>query len=201
MKDLIVTGTDTGVGKTVVSSLIALKFRLDYWKPVQTGPSPTDSDWVGSIVGRERVHPEAYRLHAPLSPHAAAALEGERVSVAAILRRRPERPCVIEGAGGVLVPINETDLLVDFFSALSTPLILVARSGLGTINHTLLTLEALRRRGLSPLGVVLTGDDNPGNEDAIEAFGQTRVIARIPRLKSLDRRPLLELAEKLEVHL
>lgn len=178
---IFVTGTDTGVGKTVVSTILARGLGAYYWKPVQTGEI-RDAEFVGRWIGTERIIPEAHCFPAPLSPHAAAQLAGERICVDEILQSQPSSniPLVIEGAGGVLVPLNAKERLVDLMKALAAPVVVVARTSLGTINHTLLTLEALRRRSIEIHSVVLIGRPNVDNFRAIEKFGEVRVLGPIP---------------------
>ncbi|OGR35166.1 MAG: dethiobiotin synthase [Desulfovibrionales bacterium GWA2_65_9] len=201
---VFVTGTDTGVGKTVASAWLCLHTGADYWKPVQTGHSPTtgadrDADEVARLSGA-RIHPERYLLRLPRSPHEAAALEGLRLGLDDfVLPQTTKRPLVIEGAGGVLVPINEDETMLDLMARLAAPVLVVARTGLGTINHTCLTLQALRAHALPVLGVILCGEPDceesgQANAEAIERFGHVRVLGRIPPLTPLTREALLGIA-------
>ncbi|MBC7794995.1 MAG: dethiobiotin synthase [Clostridia bacterium] len=156
-----VTGTDTGVGKTVVATMLAHGLGAHYWKPIQTGATEsTDSDFARRWLGHARVVPESFVFAAPLSPNLAAASEGRVIDVRDCERAfaRTPRPIVVEGAGGVLVPLARGVLLVDLMAQLALPVIVVARTSLGTINHTLLTLECLSRRGLAVRGVILNGE-------------------------------------------
>ena len=184
-----VTGTDTGVGKTLVSALLCRAWNAAYWKPLQTGAADGDDDTrtVAALAGLppERTFPPARVYQAPASPEWAATLEHTRVSVAEVLACRPpalDRPLIVEGAGGVLVPIGAHETMLDLMAALAAPVVVVARSGLGTVNHTLLTLEALRRRDLPVYGVVLSGPPAPHNRAAIERHGGVRVLAELPPL-------------------
>ncbi len=181
-----VTGTDTGVGKTLICAVLMAGSGATYWKPVQSG-EPGDTEWVRRATGLPagRFAPETYRFPHPLSPHAAAALAGGEIELSAF-RLPPTVRLIAEGAGGVLVPLNGGQLMVDLMAHLGLPVLLVARSALGTINHTLLSLEALRRRQLSVLGVVVNGPKNPANEEAIARFGQTSVLAAVEPLSRLD---------------
>lgn len=186
-RGVFVSGTDTGVGKTLVSACLTRAWGASYWKPVQTGVAaePGDSETVTALAGLspDRLHPPAAVFDAPLSPHAAAALEGRTVRLADVaLPPDDGRPLVAEGAGGLMVPFSDGALMIDVAEKLAMPVVLVARSGLGTINHTLLSLEALRRRGVPIAGVVMSGPLNPGNRDALERFGRVRVLAEIPQL-------------------
>jgi dethiobiotin synthetase/malonyl-CoA O-methyltransferase len=179
---LFITGTDTNVGKTVVSAWLAHHLKADYWKPIQTGcEEDSDSQTVEKLAGlrENQIHPEAYRLKAPLSPHAAASLENISISLDRIIMPKTNNSLIIEGAGGVFVPINKSDLIIDLIYKLQTSVIIVARSSLGTINHTCLTLEALRNRNIPVLGVILNGPLNLLNKAAIGKYGNTKVLAEL----------------------
>ena len=183
MRGVFVTGTDTDIGKTLVSAWLTRHWRAEYWKPVQTGAAEdSDSATISALVPAAVIHPPANLFQSALSPHAAAELEGTRIELDAMPLPAGAGPLVVEGAGGILAPLNDTALTIDFAARLGLPVLVVARSGLGTLNHTLLTLEALRRRGLSILGVVMNGAANPANRRAIEHFGAVAVLAEIPPL-------------------
>jgi dethiobiotin synthase len=202
LRGLFVTGTDTGVGKTVVAAALMLRYRrsfkVRYWKPVQTGIERDDDTRevrrLASCSAAEIV-PQGVRLPRPLSPHLAARLSGQSIdidqllSIAADGYRAPER-WLIEGAGGILVPLNDSTLTVDLVARLRLPVVVVARSRLGTINHTLLTLEALRARAITIAAVVMTGPRNPENKRAIQDFGHVPVLGELPRLRPLGVRTL-----------
>ncbi len=190
MIGVFVTGTDTGVGKTVAAACLARAWRAGYWKPVQTGLATADDDTTTVValagVPAEHVYAPAYALRAPLSPHAAAELEGVTITMDAIALPQTAHPLVVEGAGGLFVPLNDRDFMIDLMARLALPILLVARSTLGTINHTLLSLAALRSRVLPIAGVILNGPPNAGNRAAIERFGQVRILAELPRVDPLD---------------
>lgn len=187
---VFITGTDTDAGKTVACAWLCLHSGADYWKPVQSGhPPDRDADAVARLSGA-RIHPERHLLKAPLSPAEAAGLEDMEISLDDFSAPQTSRPLVMEGAGGVLVPLNARHTMLDLMERLRAPVIVVGRSGLGTINHTCLTLQALRQRHLPVLGVILCGEPNPANRAAIEHFGDTRVLAEIPRLEKLSRTSL-----------
>jgi dethiobiotin synthetase len=182
---LLVTGTDTNIGKTIISAWICLHTRMPYWKPIQTGVSEgQDTNIVQTIAG-VKTYPETYRFWEPLSPHAAAAHEGITIDPKKIIKPT-ENPLLIEGAGGVLVPITSDILLIDLIQQWAVPVLIVARSSLGTINHTCLTLEALRNRNIPILGVILNGDSNLGNKQAIETYGNCPVLAEFPFLEKVS---------------
>jgi dethiobiotin synthase len=185
-----VTGSDTDVGKTVVASWLMLALDGEYWKPVQAGlDGETDEAAVRRLTGlpAERFHGSAYRLKAALSPHEAATREGIAIEMARFKLPPHRRPLVVEGAGGLLVPLNDRDLVIDLIAKLGLPAVLVARSTLGTINHTLLSLEALRARRIAVAGVVIDGPANAANREAIATYGNVPVIAELPVLDPLDR--------------
>lgn len=179
----VVTGTDTNIGKTVFSAGLCGFLGARYWKPVQSGlEEPTDSEVVAEFGGVEVV-PEAYRLKLPASPHQAAAEEGIAIDAARL--SPPEGPVVIEGAGGLMVPLNRETLFIDVFARWRIPLILCAPTRLGTINHTLLSIEAIRARNIPLLGVAFIGDANAESESIITEIGQVKRLGRLPVIDPL----------------
>ncbi|HWG57840.1 MAG TPA: dethiobiotin synthase [Candidatus Acidoferrales bacterium] len=191
-----VTGTDTSVGKTTVSALLCAALHASYWKPIQTGSREgTDRRTVMRLAGlsASRAFPETYCFAPPVSPHLAAARAGVRIRLASI--RLPAVPrgetLIVEGAGGALVPINCSQLTTDLMKQLALPVLLVSRTTLGTINHTLLSLAALRAARLAVRGVILVGNANRANHEAIEHYGRVRVLGRLPLLRALNRNALL----------
>lgn len=185
LSGLFVTGTDTGVGKTVASAALLLRYRKTrYWKPIQTGIEQDDDTAEVVRLTACEVLNEGVRLAHPVSPHLAAKWVGVNIDPSAL--RIPEgHGWIVEGAGGVLVPINERTLMADFIKMLGLPALIIARSTLGTINHTLLTLEALRARSIRIAGVILAGQPNADSRAAIETYGHVRVIAEMPHFDSL----------------
>jgi dethiobiotin synthetase len=191
-----VTGTDTGIGKTVTSALLCAALDAVYWKPIQTGSREgTDRATVMRIAGlsRERTISEAYCFAPPVSPHLAARLAGERIDLRAIKMPKLSEAenLIVEGAGGVLVPVNEGQSMIDLMRRLRLPVLLVARSSLGTINHTLLSVAALHAARLEVRGVIVVGKPNEENRKAIEHYGDVRVIGIIPPLRKLNRATLV----------
>ncbi|WP_242182957.1 dethiobiotin synthase [Sphingomonas sp. CARO-RG-8B-R24-01] len=185
----IVTGTDTDVGKTVFAAALAGALHAQYWKPVQAGLDPrSDADSVAALSGLppERILPEAYRLATPRSPHRAAAIDGVTIDLDRLALPTVSGPLVVEGAGGVLVPITPDLLFADLFARWGKPVVLVARTGLGTINHSLLSIEALRHRGVPIHGVAFIGDAEPDSEATIARIGGVTRLGRLPRLGTLD---------------
>jgi dethiobiotin synthetase len=186
---LVIAGTDTDVGKTVVSALVVQGLGAHYWKPVQSGLADgSDSERVRQLLGLPdaRILPEAYRLRAPVSPHWAAEQDGVRIDPAALALPAVAGPLVVECAGGLLVPLCRAGTLqIDQIARWALPVLLVARSGLGTLNHTLLSLEALRHRAIPVLGLVLNGPPHPDNPRTLEDLGGVPVLAQLPPLDPL----------------
>lgn len=197
---LFVTGTDTNVGKTVVSAILAAGWRGSYWKPIQSGlEQRTDSELVQFLAGlpAARVLAERFRLSAPLSPHAAAARDGITIKVSDFRLPACRGPLIVEGAGGLLVPLNETEFMVDLMASLRLPVLLVARTTLGTINHTLLSIEALRNRGLEICGLVLNGPANPINQQALARYGKVPILFEVGPFKEVTPAAVQNFAARL----
>lgn len=184
MSRIVVTGTDTGVGKTVFAAALTGALRAHYWKPVQAGlEDGSDAESVAALSGlpADRILPDAYRLTTPCSPHRAAELDGIEIDPARLALPAHD-PLVVEGAGGALVPVTRQILYADVFARWGLPVVIVARTELGTINHSLLTVEALRARGVPILGIAFAGDANEDSEATICAIGKVRRLGRLPRV-------------------
>jgi dethiobiotin synthetase len=185
---IVVTGTDTGVGKTVFAAALAGALDAVYWKPIQAGLlEETDRQAVLRLSGlpEQRVLPEAYRLKTPASPHLAAEIDGITIDPEALVLPKTDGPLVVEGAGGLLVPLTREIAYIDVFGRWRAPVVLCARTTLGTINHTLLSIEALRARGIPLLGVAFIGDENAESERIIVEMGHARRLGRLPHLAEL----------------
>ena len=192
MPAFVITGTDTGIGKTVFAAALTGALRAHYWKPMQSGlDDGADADTVARLSGvpHDHIVPEAYRLTQPLSPHRAAELDGVAIDPARLVLP-VQRPLVVEGAGGVLVPITRGMTYADMFARWSLPVIVVARTALGTINHSLLTIAALRARGVAVHGMAFVGDANADNEMTIAELGQVRRLGRLPLMPEVTREHL-----------
>jgi dethiobiotin synthetase len=194
--DLFVTGTDTNVGKTVLSALLVAALDGTYWKPIQTGSlEGTDRHAVmrWAELPEGKTLPECYCFEPPVSPHLAAKQIGVTIRLDRI--RKPHLasggPLIAEGAGGVLVPINDSQTMLDVMRHLAMPVVIASRSTLGTINHTLLTVRALRDAGVEIRGVVMIGKENRDNERAVEHYGEVPIAGRIPMLATIERNTLL----------
>lgn len=206
-KRWIITGTDTDAGKTLAAACLLLGTHGHYWKPLQSGRDPvtgmTDRAWVQNITQLSDAHflPETYQFEQPLSPHRAAELENVQVDPEKILsdyaRHAALDSLLIEGAGGLMVPVTRNLLQIDLFARMQTtapaPVILVARTGLGTINHTLLSLAAIRERGLPLHGILFSGADNPDNIQTIMEFSGARILGHIPFTPQPDAKNLRDI--------
>lgn len=189
MTRFVVTGTDTDIGKTVFAAGLAGALGAHYWKPVQAGVDPEgDKETVARLgnLAHTRILPEAYRLTTPASPHLAARIDGVEVRLEKLALPQVDGPLVVEGAGGVLVPVSETLLMADLFAHWQLPVILCARTALGTINHSLLSIEALRSRGVPIAGIAFIGDPHEENERIIPQLAKVPSLGRLPRLDPLD---------------
>lgn len=191
-RTLVVTGTDTGIGKSVISAALVQALGASYWKPVQSGlEEETDSAFVARMTGRQ-VLPEAYRLQLPASPHLSAEAEGVEITLAQLALPEGAGTLVVEGAGGVMVPLNRRELFLDLFAYWRAPVVLCAATRLGTINHSLLSLMALKDLGCPVVGVLFSGDPAPEVEDTICQFGQVPHLGRLPHLDPLTPVTLAE---------
>ncbi|QRM56648.1 dethiobiotin synthase [Sinorhizobium sp. BG8] len=191
----VVTGTDTGIGKTLFSAALTDALSGYYWKPVQSGlEEETDSETVERLgrVPPERILPEAYRLKTPASPHLAARIDSVTIEAESLDIPVTDAPLVIEGAGGLLVPLTERVLFADVFARWRAPVILCARTALGTINHTLLSLEALKSRAIPVFGVAFIGEERADTQHIIAALGGVRVLGRLPQLETVTAEALRE---------
>ncbi len=197
---LFVTGTDTNVGKSVVSAALTLGMQGAYWKPIQTGED-SDTQWVQQLTGLSDLHffPESYHLTQPLSPHAAARIDGVTIDCSNIRMPACSLPLIIEGAGGVMVPLNETHLMVDLIKNFAIPVVIVSRSTLGTLNHTLLTIDKLRSSEIPILGVIMNGPKNSRNREAIEKYGEVEVLGEIEPLPELNQKTLLQAFQQITI--
>jgi dethiobiotin synthetase len=192
-RTFVITGTDTDVGKTVFAAALCAALDAHYWKPVQAGlDDGTDTARVASLSGLPPHHflPETYRLVTPCSPHRAAAIDGVVVDPVRLSLPDVSAPLIIEGAGGVLVPLSGRWLYADQFAMWQVPVIIVARTALGTINHSLMTIEALRARSVPIHGVAFVGESHPDSEATICEVGGVRRLGRLPHLVVIDAQTL-----------
>lgn len=194
-ESLFVTGTDTNVGKTLLSALLVAALDGVYWKPIQTGATEgTDRQTVIKLaeIPEAQTIPESYCFDPPVSPHLAAEASGVRINLARIQApKNPARPIIAEGAGGILVPLNDSECMLDLARHLGFPVLIAARAALGTINHTLLTVRALSCAKMPIKGVVMIGHRNRDNERSVEEFADVPVVGTIPWLDQINREELL----------
>lgn len=197
---IFVTGTDTGIGKTVVSAMLTKVLDASYWKPIQAGlEEETDTEFVRRTTGfsDDRIIPERYRLQTPMSPHGAAKIDDVYIQMSDFsLPEYKTDHLVVEGAGGLMVPINNNDMIIDLISYLQMPVVLVARSSLGTLNHTFLSLEALRKRHIPILGVVMNGPEHQSNREAIQHYGNVDILAEVDTIEDISPHALQTSFEK-----
>jgi dethiobiotin synthetase len=195
-----VTGIGTDVGKTVTSAILCKALHADYWKPVQAGGlDKTDSDFVKSFG--VQVHTEAYKLNTPASPHHAAALEGKIIDLEKIVLPETNNHLLIEGAGGVMVPLNEQELILDLIVHLNVPVIVISKNYLGSINHTILTCEMLNAAGVEILGIIFNGASTPSSEEWILNFTDLNLLGNIPLTEEVSKAFVEEQAIKIRAQM
>lgn len=197
-----ITAIGTDSGKTLVSAIFTEALGADYWKPVQAG-TPTDSDTIARLIAQpeQRIHPEAYRLQMPASPHAAAAAEGLQLSLEHIKAPVTDKNLIIEGAGGLLVPLNHQDMVIDIARQVDCQVVLVSNLYLGSINHTLLSVQYLNELGLAVAGIVFNGPSNPASEEIILAHSGYKLLLQLPRLDAVSPQIIQHYAAQLRANL
>lgn len=194
---LFITGIGTDVGKTIASAIITETLEADYWKPIQAGDLDTsDSHKIKAYLSNDKtvIHPNSYALNTPASPHLAAEIDGVVIDLEKVVEPATENHLVIEGAGGVFVPINDTETIVDLIQT-DYKVIVVSRHYLGSINHTLLTIEALQNRNIAIAGIVFNGDENPATESIILKKTGIPCIGRISQEPYFDKNVIREYAD------
>jgi dethiobiotin synthetase len=201
-QQIIVTGIGTDIGKTVVSAILAQALKAFYWKPLQAGElENSDTMKVNAWTDQNvTVLPEAFRLESAMSPHAAAAIDGVEISQEALRLPEINGNLVVEGAGGILVPVNHSGLLlVDLFEDWNLPIVVVSRHYVGSINHTLLTLDFLKNKGFKILGIVFVGDENLPSETFICSTTGLEMLARIPLTDKVDTSFIQSQAKRISI--
>lgn len=199
---LFVTGIGTEVGKTVISAVLTEKLGADYWKPVQAGDlDNSDTMKVKELVSNsQRVfHDEGFRLNHPMSPHAAAQREGIEINLDDFKMPQTANNLVIEGAGGLMVPLNDRDCVIDLIETLGAEVVLVSRNYLGSINHTLLSIEALKSRGIPVRGVIFNDEENVETESVILKMTGLKCLGRVPMIEELTSNSIAECAKGIEI--
>jgi dethiobiotin synthetase len=199
-KTYFITGIGTGIGKTIVSSIITEKLQADYWKPIQSGDlHESDSMKIESLISNNKtvIHHEAFKLTQPLSPHLSAKLDSVELSIDKLSTPSTDNTLVIEGAGGLMVPLNDQELLVDYIIALNVEVILVSQNYLGSINHTLLSLELLKARNVAVKGIIYNGVSNNETERYINQYSQVKILGNIPILDIITKETIQQAGEYL----
>jgi dethiobiotin synthetase len=202
MKKYFVTGISTEVGKTVASAILVEALQADYWKPVQAGDLDNcDTKKVQRLVSnaKSRFHPNSYALNTPMSPHAAAEIDGVEISLKNIKAPKTKNNLVIEGAGGLLVPLNNSKTILDIIQP-EYKVVVVSRHYLGSINHTLLTVNLLKDKGLD-VALIFSGKEHPTTEAIIKKMTNVSIIGRIDEEPYFDQNVIKEYAEKFRVNL
>lgn len=190
MTTYFITGIGTGIGKTLISAILTEKLKADYWKPIQSGDLETsDSLTVENLISNSKtiIHPESYRLTQPLSPHLSAKLDGIEIDLNKIKVPVTENNLIIEGAGGLMVPLNENELIVDLIKKLDAEVILVSQNYLGSINHTLLSINLLKQYGIEIKGIIFNGDENAETERYIQQYAKIKKLGYVPGLNQIDK--------------
>lgn len=202
MKPLFVTGIGTDVGKTIVSATIVEKLEADYWKPIQSGDlDNTDTMKVKNLVSnlKSQFYSETYKLTQPFSPHKSAHLDGIEINLDQIKMPETNNQILIEGAGGLMVPLNNTQFIIDLIEKLEAEVVLVIRHYLGSINHSLLSIELLKSRNIPVKGIIFNGDADEYSESIIMSYSKLPVIGRIPFLDSLNKENIVELGKEINL--
>jgi len=202
MKRIFITGNGTDIGKTVVSAIITEALNADYWKPVQSGElHNTDTMKVKQLVSNSKTvfHAERFRLQQPLSPHAAAEIDGVEIHLNDFLLPKTDNHLIIEGAGGLMVPLNSQLLIADLIKHFDASVILVSRNYLGSINHTLLTIQELRRRNIPIIGIVFNGEHTPQTENFIQQFTQLPILFRVDMESMINQQTILKYANEINL--
>ena len=198
-----ITGIDTEVGKTMISAIVTEALEADYWKPIQAGDlDNSDTHKVERLISNKKTkfHKNAFALKTPMSPHAAAEIDGVQVSSKTIIRPETDNNLVVEGAGGLLVPISDSETIADLINP-DDKVILVSRHYLGSINHTLLSIEALRSRGLDCFGIIYSGNETKTTEDIIEKMSGVPVIGRVEEEEEFTAEVIKKYADKFRENL
>ncbi|MET3980114.1 dethiobiotin synthetase [Mucilaginibacter sp. UYP25] len=189
-KPLFVTGIGTDIGKTLISAVLVEKLKCDYWKPVQSGElDNSDTMKVQRLISNKTsvFHPETYCLIQPYSPHKSAMLDGITIDESTIIAPKTDNQLLIEGAGGLMVPLNDHCLVIDLIKQLNAEVILVSQNYLGSINHTLLSIEALKTRGIPVKGIIFNGEENASTEEYIIKYTQIKHLGRVPQFPTIDK--------------
>lgn len=199
MKQYIIAGIGTEIGKTFISSILTESLQADYWKPIQSGALDfTDTDTVRSLISNDKTvfHPEAYRLNQPMSPHAAAAIDGIEIELSKFELPQTDNHLIIELAGGIMVPLNDRETNLDLMKKLNVPVILISKNYLGSINHTLLSVEVLKMNNITIKGLIFNGEQNKSSENFILNYTKLECLGRVDFEENIDRNVVSKWANK-----
>jgi len=194
MRKIFVTGIGTDVGKTVVSAILTEALEADYWKPIQAGDlDNSDSIKVQNLISNEKtvIHTEGIKLNSPMSPHAAAEIDGVEIKLSDFKFPKTDNNLIVEGAGGLMVPLNDNDLIIDLIGVLDVEVVLVSQNYLGSINHTILSLDALKNRGIKVLGVIFNGVENTETEKYILNYSGLKCLGRVQQHEAINKETVL----------
>jgi dethiobiotin synthetase len=187
-KNFFVTGIDTNVGKTVASAILVSALGADYWKPIQSGDlNNSDSSTISSLCNNCYIHHESYKLTQPISPHAAATIDNVNIDIKFLKLPKSDNSIIVEGAGGIMVPLNNETLIIDLIKELNIPVILVSKFYLGSINHTLLSIEVLEKKNINIAGIIFNGEKNIASATIIEKYTNLPVITYIPQVATINK--------------
>ena len=192
---IFITGIGTGIGKTMISAILTEKLKADYWKPIQSGDlDASDTLKVKSLISNNvtRFFPEAYALTQPFSPHKSAALDKVTIDLENIVLPKTDNQLIIEGAGGLMVPLNNNFLIIDLIKQLDARVILVTKHYLGSINHTLLSIHALKKYGIPIMGIIFNGDKDIYSKSYILEYSEINDLGQIPEYKTIDKKTIKE---------
>jgi dethiobiotin synthetase len=195
----IVAGIGTEIGKTFISSILTESLQADYWKPIQSGALDfTDSDTVKSLISNPKTvfHPEAYRLNEPMSPHAAAAIDGVEIQLSKFQLPQTDNHLIVELAGGIMVPLNDRETNLDLIKKLNIPVILISKNYLGSINHTLLSVEILKMNNITLKGLIFNGEQNKSSEEFILNYTKLECLGRVNFEENIDKNVVKKYAEQ-----
>ena len=195
-----ITGIGTDIGKTVISALLIEKLKADYWKPIQAGNlEDSDSHFIQKFTNCKKIHPEQFKLTEPMSPHAAAKIDNININLNEFKIPSTNYPLIIEGAGALMVPINDNDLVLDLIKHFNIPVIIVSKNYLGSINHTLLTIEVLMKNNIQIKGVIFNGDSNPETERIIELHTGIPILGKIPTIEKITKESIIHYSQEIHI--
>lgn len=199
-KKYFITGIGTGIGKTITSAVLVEKLKADYWKPIQSGDlDQSDSLSIKNLISNSKtvIHPEKYKLTQPLSPHLSAKLDGVTIELKKLIPPTTQNTLIIEGAGGLMVPLNEDELILDLIKHLGAEVIVVSQNYLGSINHTLLTINTLKQHQIKIKGIVFSAEENLESQRYILKYTGVTFLGRIPLLSKLSKEEIMQAGENL----